>query len=330
MLYDNKKCEWVYDLDAESKNGVDIAENVRSAAIEDYRVRIHKPGPMLEIEAYPVFKQKLEASRAAKAVKTNKAQKAVNERNANMKLDRIIQHNFPEWDSYVIGLDYEVQPTPEQAEKNQAAFIRACRALYKNAGIDFKWIAIPPWHITETGRLAKRLHHHIVMTGGVDENVIRALWMKRRNGRVHIDPLQPDSNGVTGLSRYLGKHLHGVKRWTGSRNLEMPPAVYPKRHMSKTQAYKLAADYEAARTIFENKHKDYTFCKMEVRFSDSVAGAYIYVRMRRKDAWKSQFIRQQHSIDLHEMCPFGHKKDTHNKTHKRKRDAMIAPPFVGK
>lgn len=287
MLYTNEKSNLIYDLEAEIADGVDIAEAVRSAAIENYRVRIHKPGPMMEIEAYPVFKQRFEAWRAARAERTSAAQEEVNDRNARMQLDRIIQHNFPEYESYVIGLDYEVQPTPEQAEKDRQTFIRGCRRLYKKAGVEFKWLAVTPW-LTATGRPTKRLHHHIVITGGVDENAIRALWMKRRNGRIHLDPLQPDANGVTGLSRYLHKHLHGSKRWTGSRNLKMPKAVYPKRHMSKKRAYKLAMDYEAARSIFEKQHKDYRFVSMEVRFSSAVDGAYIYVRMRRKDAGQRQ------------------------------------------
>ena len=284
MLYTNEKSNLIYDLTAEEANGVDIAQAVRDESIDDYRVRIHKPGPMLEIEAYPVFRRKAQATRARRTEKTKKAQEDVNDRNARMKLDRIIQHNFPEWDSFVIGLDYEIEPTPEQAEKDRAKFIRDCRALYKTAGVEFKWVAVTPW-LTKTGRPVKRLHHHIVMTGGVDEKAIRALWMKRRNGRIHLDPLQPDSNGVTGLARYLKQHLHGAKRWTGSRNLETPPPIYPKRHMSKGRAFKLAMDYEAARTVFEKQHKNYSFVAMEVRFSDTVDGAYIYVRMRRKDAW---------------------------------------------
>ncbi|NCB30305.1 MAG: hypothetical protein EOM66_02735 [Clostridia bacterium] len=287
MLYTNEKSHLIYDLDAEAADGIDIAQAVRDESIDDYRVRLHRPGPMLEIEAYPVFRRKAQATRARRAEKTKKAQEDINDRNARMKLDRIIQHNFPEWDSFVIGLDYEIEPTPEQAEKDRAKFIRDCRALYKAAGIEFKWVAVTPW-LTKTGRPVKRLHHHIVMSGGVDEIAIRALWMKRRNGRIHLDPLQPDSNGVTGLSRYLHAHLHGSKRWTGSRNLETPPPIYPKRHMSKSRAYKLAMDYEAARTIFETQHKDYSFVTMEVRFSDAVDGAYIYVRMRRKDAWSGR------------------------------------------
>ena len=272
MLYTNEKSNLIYDLTAEDANGVDIAQAVRDESIDNYRVRLHKPGPMLEIEAYPVFRRKTRATRARRAEKTKKAQADVNDRNARMKLDRIIQHNFPEFDSYVIGLDYEIEPTPEQAEKDRAKFIRDCRRLYQNAGVEFKWLAVTPW-LTKTGRPVKRLHHHIVMSGGVDEKAIRALWMRRRNGRIHLDPLQPDSNGVTGLARYLKQHLHGAKRWTGSRNLETPPPIYPKRHMSKGRAYKLAMDYEAARTVFEKQHKDYTFVSMEVRFSDAVDGA---------------------------------------------------------
>ncbi len=273
----------LYDIDnPEEETGIELAETVRSKAIENYRVKLTKPGPMLEIEAYPVLKHKKEMQRAKKAKKTSAAQARVNQRNAAMKLNRLIQHNFPEYESYVIGLDYEISPTPEQAAKDREAFIRGLRRLYKKNGVTLKWLAVTPW-TTKTGAPAKRLHHHIVITGGVDENAIRALWMRRGNGRIHLDPLQPDANGVTGLAKYLANHLHGAKRWTGSRNLVMPPSIYPKRHMSKAHAYTLAMDYEAARTIFERQHKDYTFVSMEVRFSDYVDGAYIYARMRKKN-----------------------------------------------
>jgi hypothetical protein len=247
---------------------------------------------MLEFEAYPVFKQKFEASRAARAEKTSEAQADVNDRNARIKLDRKIQHNFPEYESYVVGLDYEFQPTPEQAMKDRAAFIDECRRKYQRAGIEFKWLAVTPW-LTETGRPVKRLHHHIIISGGVDEKVIREIWMKRRNGRIHIDPLQPDRNGVTGLSRYLHKHLHGTLRWTGSRNLEMPPPIYPAKHLDKNKAFKLAKDYEGARTYFENRYRNYTFCDMEVRFSEAVEGAYLFVRMRLNDAWQRKRPKPQ-------------------------------------
>lgn len=288
MVYAEEKSHLLYDISTEGKSGIEIAETVRSDAVENYRVRLTRPGPMLEIEAYPVFRKREDWMRAKRIARTCAAQERVNERRARMRLDRIIQHNFQEYDSYVIGLDYEVEPTREQAEKDRAAFVRGLRKLYKDAGIELKWLAVTPW-LTKTGRPVKRLHHHLVITGGVNEKAIRELWMKRKNGRIHLDPLQPDNNGVTGLSRYLSAHLHGTKRWTGSRNLEEPPVIYPKRHMGKSRAYKLAMDYEAARTIFENQHKDYTFVSMEVRFSEYVDGAYIYARMRRKDAWERQF-----------------------------------------
>ena len=120
----------LYDIDnPEEETGIELAETVRSKAIENYRVKLTKPGPMLEIEAYPVLKHKKEVQRAKKAKKTSAAQARVNQRNAAMKLNRLIQHNFPEYESYVIGLDYEISPTPEQAAKDREAFIRGLRRL---------------------------------------------------------------------------------------------------------------------------------------------------------------------------------------------------------
>ena len=53
----------LYDIDnPEEETGIELAETVRSKAIENYRVKLTKPGPMLEIEAYPVLKHRRRCS----------------------------------------------------------------------------------------------------------------------------------------------------------------------------------------------------------------------------------------------------------------------------
>ena len=54
------------------------------------------------------------------------------------------------------------------------------------------------------------------------------------------------------------------------------------RKISRRRAAQIAADVQAnAREIFEKIYPGYTLQEAEVKYSDFVAGAYIYARMRR-------------------------------------------------
>ena len=273
MKYANEKNNILYDLDGAEE------QDIRDSEIDGYKVKITKPGQMLEAELYPYCKHKATASRAKKAI-TSIAQEEVNNRNALRRLVRLIEHNFVMYRDYKGGLDFDDMPTPEEAQRRISLFLRNMRSLYKRHGIELKYIYVTPW-ATKTGRPVKRLHTHMIYTGGVPFEEVKALWPW---GRVHMDPLQPDKNGFMGAAIYLWKHLHGAKRWVPSRNLVMPESRYPKHRVTKRRAAKIAADYETARDIFERQHPGYTFVDMQVRHSSVMPGAYIYVRMRRIDA----------------------------------------------
>ncbi|HMM32004.1 MAG TPA: hypothetical protein PKB13_09535 [Clostridia bacterium] len=272
MKYASEKNNILYDLE-----GAD--ESIRDREIEGYKVKITKPGQMLEAELYPCYKHKSSASRAKKAT-TSIAQMAVNARNALLKLVRVIEHNFVMYRDFKGGLDFFDTPTVEEAQRRYQRFFRQMRELYKKHGLEFKYVYVPQW-TTKTGRPSKHMHTHGIFTGGVPFEEVKALWPW---GRVHADPLQPDKNGFIGAAIYIWEHLHGSRRWIGSRNLVVPESRYPKHRVTKRRAAKIAADYEAARDIFEKQHPGYAFVDMQVRHSSVVPGAYIYVRMRRIDA----------------------------------------------
>ncbi len=282
MKNTNDNPQFVY----EREGGVEIAEAVRAFEVSRYRTRLYDAGPLLDIEAYPIFKLRKEATRANKAAKTNKAQKEVNKRNAGLLLDRIVALNFVEHIDLKIVLDYFFAPlTAEEAQKHISDWIKLYRKECRKRGVEPKSIYIPNW-LTKTGRPSKRPHNHVVVTAcGMDMYEILKLWP---HGRTHVEPLQPDKFGVIGLSRYLTEHLHGAKRWVGSRNLIKPEPEYPSKPLCKTQASKLAANFELARSFFEDKYPTHIFLTMEVRTSEFVTGAYILVRMRRRDAWIGQ------------------------------------------
>ncbi|EKC52114.1 hypothetical protein LEA_17057, partial [human gut metagenome] len=62
---------------------------------------------------------------------------------------------------------------------------------------ELKYVAV-----TEVGKENGRLHHHIVMSGGVDINTLAEIWGK---GYTTAKPLQFDEFGITGIAVYLVK-----------------------------------------------------------------------------------------------------------------------------
>ena len=76
-----------------------------------------------------------------------------------------------------------------------------------------------------------RIHHHIIMNGGLDRDVVEDLWRKRRRkgqkkgdkiGFCNADRLQADENGIAALCTYLVKQGCGKKweRWMREKAVE--------------------------------------------------------------------------------------------------------------
>ncbi|MDR1954301.1 MAG: hypothetical protein LBQ21_07535 [Clostridiales Family XIII bacterium] len=80
----------------------------------------------------------------------------------------LLNHNFRDGD-YHLTLTYEVVPTVDQARKNIEKFQRRLRSLYRRRGVLLRWVSV-----TEYQR--NRIHHHMVITGGVSLEDIKAIW----------------------------------------------------------------------------------------------------------------------------------------------------------
>ena len=130
-----------------------------------------------------------------------------------------------------------------------------------------------------------RAHHHIV-TDFRDRDKAEALWKlgKRKQSRV----LAPDEYGLAGMAAYLAKQKKDrrsrvTRRWRSSKNLKQPRVTVSDHKLTRRAAERLAKATEGERRdFFERlmKHK-YIYTDCEIKYSDIVAGAYIYVRMRR-------------------------------------------------
>lgn len=197
-------------------------------------------------------------------------QKNLNDKNARRYLGQLINTNFTD-DDFHVTLTYAVQPeSKEAADKEVAKFLRRVSYARKKLGIPpLKYILV-----TEGGDVSKktgrptRIHHHIVMNGGIDRDVIENLWRKRKTkgqkqgdmiGYANAKRLQTDDAGLERLANYLSKDPKGKKRWTASQGLKKPERVVRDHHFSCRNFQKACSSGDIrSREWWEKRFKGYT------------------------------------------------------------------------
>lgn len=99
----------------------------------------------------------------------------------------------------------------------------------------------------------------------------------------------------------MTKELNGGKRWAASKNLVDPKITEADTKISRRKVEQMAEDFEAKpAAIFAALFPEYSFNECAVRYSDFVAGAYIYAKLHRKAAppqkqKKKQRVRNEHN-----------------------------------
>lgn len=261
-------------------------ESLRHRNVFRYRVKTIRAGGMLECEIFPIWATQGEASRAKKAKESRKAQKNLNDKNTRKKIMRLTNNNFTDADLWgTFGYDDENLPaSPEQAQKDITNFIRRIKRRRKKLGLPpLRYIYVTEWkqEADEDGGEI-RAHHHIILSGDMDRDEIESLW----NGGAYPQTRRlrvKEDCGLNGLACYLSKGAKGQKRWGHSTNLKMPVPTVADRKFTRRQAEQIAIDENAAPALFEKLYKGYGFRQIDIKRSDFVAGAYIYVQMFRKE-----------------------------------------------
>lgn len=269
-----------------------------------FRTKTIKSGNVLEVEVYPIWKTRSE-ERKAKEKTTRAAQAAVNDRNARKRLDRLVNTNFGA-DDLLITLTYSGEaPDPQQGAKDIRNYIRRVKYYRKKNGLpEMKYIYIQEWEdedpkTAEPQQLvfegmqstflepvkAKRVHHHIIMTG-MDRDAAESLWKK---GRVNSRKLQPDEFGLRDLTGYLLKAPKTKKRWYGSRNLQEPKITISDHKFTRGQIWKLADHFGSeAGPVLRKVYPGYVpAAEPVVHTSEFCSGFYIYARMY-KNPWRDR------------------------------------------
>ena len=169
-------------------------------------------------------------------------QKDLNDKNAKRYLVQLGNGNFSIGDLHT-SCTYSEENLPgtvEEAEKIVTNYLRRIAYRRNKLGLEpLKYILVTEYKYTKDGQSIKRIHHHIIMNGGLDRDDVEMMWTKDRInwkktsdpeyrasikqlGWVNADRLQMNENGIEGLCKYIVKDPQGKKRYSSSRNLDRP------------------------------------------------------------------------------------------------------------
>ena len=240
------------------------------------RERVHVCGEYMDAEIYPVFQAP--GKRRKKCRPTKEVQAKINQRNAERRLVRLVHANFTEED-LALALSYDRAHMPADeiaAKKIMQRFLRQLRQEYRKLGLELKYI----W-TSETGKTTGRIHHHLILSGGMDRDRLEELWGR---GWANSKRLQFGDDGVTGLARYMVKTQLDYRRYSCSRNLVRPEPVELDGRMDRAEQQRLAEMVEDG-TIYQEMEKiypDYACIEAEAVRNEINHGVYIRIFMRRK------------------------------------------------
>lgn len=265
-------------------------------------------GEQLEVEIYPEF-SKAELPAGFKIIKDNsRAQRNLNDKNARKYVERLINENFGNRDTW-ITLTYSEGQEPQnfnEAIKNMQNYIRRVNYQRKKRGLkNARYI-----YVTEHSPEDKiRWHHHIVMDGNLDIDIIEAAWKKGRRNEVRR--LDKDEYGLAGMAIYITKQKDRKKhekRWCSSQGLKQPRIrkIHNKRPAPNQGAYRPIERYvkafinEGAAAV-ENQMKkwypNYQHTESEIYYNDFNGMFYIKTRMRRNVNDEKKGRRRNHKED---------------------------------
>jgi hypothetical protein len=248
----------------------------------------------LEVDIYPYTKSQVESRRRKRGKKVKVSapkQKNLNDKNARRYLTQLSNANFTASDLHVT-CTYTDKTLPESIEEGEQTITKYLRRVAyhrkKNGLGPLKYILVTEYTTPKESEKPKRMHHHIIMNGGMSRDEVEELWKVGRKGerigRINADRLQPDENGLAALANYLSKEPHRKKRWSSSRNLERPVQAPPNDHKySKRQVEKIAKgmidpDY------FRKKYPGWDITDkvygIQVTYNEQ-SGYYVYLKLRK-------------------------------------------------
>ena len=243
-----------------------------------YRTRTTVAGPRLEVEIYPMFgREAAGRARAAKiAGNTPEAMKKLNRERAIRHLIQLADANLTDQDIH-LTLTYKKAPSEKRVNADVWNFLRTVKRRREQYGLP----PLKAFFTTEGNEngTKERLHAHVLMSGGISREELEEIWGK---GWANADRLQPDERGLEAIIRYITKE-QDKRKWHRTRNMVEPKQRTSDTKVSNAKVKRIAWDFKPVATeIMEKLYPKYGYVDSDVKFSDSVDGAYIRVLMRRR------------------------------------------------
>lgn len=238
---------------------------------------------------------------------TEPKQKNLNDKNSRRYLVQLGNGNFGIGDLHV-SATYSNKHLPgsvEEAENIVSNYLRRIAYRRNKLGLEpLKYILVTEYKYSKDGEQLKRIHHHIIMNGGLSRDDVELMWTKERinwkkvekdpeyrssiepMGWVNADRLQVNENGIEGLCKYITKDPQGKKRWSSSRNLERPVEHPPAdSKYSRRKVEELAKSNDCGKEYFEKQFPEYNIVDIQPEYYENT-GWHIYLKMWRKNPVK--------------------------------------------
>lgn len=280
----------------------EIARNWQQGVVLQ-RTRTVKAGQLLYCDSYPIWdtaherraKAALEKARGLNG--TRDAQRKLNARNAQKRLEQLINANFGQGDM-LITCTYPEGRQPEDEERAHrdarnyiARLKRLCARLGKPAP---RYVYVT--EMTQSGRRGTRYHHHMVLHAeGISREEAEKCWYQARGGICNIKRAQNQREGLTGWAKYISKQVCAQshqqiatkRRWCASKGLRTPKADIADKKISRRRVEKIAQEMdgrpEEAKRNLEAVYPGYEVLEIRVRTSEWASGAYIYAVLAKKE-----------------------------------------------
>lgn len=284
-----------------------------------YRTKTTRAGDSLEVDAYPYAQITREAVREHLRRKTSAQMEQANISRARRYFRQLGETNFTKED-YALHLTFDYAPIDryhggydeimrqwdkaklpfdeDDARRIWNNYLNRVRYHMRKAG--FGPEALKHLYVIEVTRqpnpadpnpMPPRFHFHLLIHApGMTRDALERLWGRGFAQARHLDF---HDNGLEGLCNYITKQRglerydaegRRFRRWGRSKNLKEPTVTVSDRKISRRRAALVAQDVNRdGKQIFEAIYPGYQCIEVKVRYSDFVAGAYIYARMRRRD-----------------------------------------------
>lgn len=260
--------------------------------------RIYCGKEWLEVDIVPVTNMPEAGKRKTK--ESSQAQKNLNDKRSKRRFVQIANANFGEDDLH-ISATYNEEHLPmtlKEAEKNVHNYLdRVKRRMKRVTGQDLKYMLVTEYTPDEEDEdKAVRIHHHIIINGGLSRDDLELMWSTTRInwnkandkeyrkkidyiGFVNCDRLQPNENGIEGLVNYINKRKKGCKKWSTSMNLEKPKEKKNDHKYSFRKLRELAKTPED-KEVWRKQYPGYEPTKIDFQYND-YTGWSCYLRLRK-------------------------------------------------